>query len=452
MRNLTVKFFDRLSASYWFVPMLLVILAMLLALGTIQIDLRVGRDLAELLQPYVQATPEGVRSVLTTVASTMITVAGTVFSLTMVVLTLAAQQYGPLVVTNFMRDRTNQFALGAFVSTFIYCLMVLPTIEGDTDLFIPVLSGLVAVILALFDAGTLIYFIHHVSGSVQPAYIIGNISDNLTASMQHLFPDSIGQSSGQIEAVERAHKPTDFDDRTHPVYANRSGYLQLIDGEEVMALTTENDLILQFALRPGAFLIEGAILARLYPEERVTDEIVARLYDAISLGNERTLVQDSDLMVTQLAQVALRALSPGINDPYTAMMCIDRLGQAVGEIARRGTPAPYRFDADGHLRVITDPLDFRELLHTSFNGILHYGMSDPSIISYLLHTLEEIAQVKQTVQQRDVLQKYGERIWQSARTNIPDANVLEGIRAEFDNLQELLRESDAQRADEREAN
>ncbi len=451
MRNLIVKFFDVLGASYWFVPMIQALLAVGLALLTIRVDLRFGSELAEVLQPFAQTTPEGVRSVLTTVATSMITVAGTVFSLTMVVLTLAAQQYGSLVVTNFMRDRTNQFALGAFVSAFIYCLIVLPTIEAEGETFVPVLSGLVAVSLALFDAAVLIYFIHHVSGSVQPAYIIGNISIGLSHSMRNLYPEAMGQSSGQFEDVDRKHKPEDFEERAQPIYGRESGYVQLIDADEVMALTTKHDLILQFALRPGAFLMEGAILARLYPQERVTDAIVERLYEAISLGHERTLLQDSDLMVTQLAQIALRALSPGVNDPYTAMMCIDRLGQALADIARRGTPAAYRFDADGKLRVLTDPLDFRELLHTSFNGILHYGASDPSIVSYLLHTIEEIAQVQHTIQQRDVLSEYVAAIRDAAQANIKDERSLERIKAQFETVQDVLREADAQRADEREA-
>ncbi|MDJ0755432.1 MAG: DUF2254 domain-containing protein [Ardenticatenaceae bacterium] len=439
MRNIIKKVIDLLSASYWFIPTLQALFAIILALIALQLDLRFGAALIDIIEPLIRATPAGLRAVLTTIAGSMITVAGTVFSLTMVVLTLAAQQYGPLVVSNFMRDRTNQFSLGAFVANFIYCLIVLPNIEDGNNLFVPALSSVIAIGLALLNAGILIYFIHHTSQSVQPAYIIGSISDTLMNSLDQLFPEGTGREPEfSIEGGEKL-LPDDFVEQAYPVVSRYGGYLQLIDTEQVMALTVEHDLLLYLKLRPGDFLVEGSILAQLLPKERVNDEIVDQLQDAFSLGSERTLVQDSDLMVTQLVQIALRALSPGINDPYTALLCIDRLGEALAKIAQIDTPAARRFDDKGKLRIVTNPLTFKELLHTSFDGIRHYGAGDAQVLGYLLSTLELIAQTKCSSKDREAIYNYAQAIWNNAQNTITDPSGLISVESKLNDLRETLK-------------
>lgn len=439
MRNIIKRVIDLISASYWFIPTLQALFAIILALIALQLDLRFGAALIDVVEPLIRATPEGLRSVLTTIAGSMITVAGTVFSLTMVVLTLAAQQYGPLVVSNFMRDRTNQFSLGAFVANFIYCLIVLPSIEDGNNLFVPALSSVIAIGLALLNAGILIYFIHHTSQSVQPAYIIGSISDTLMNSLDHLFPEETGHEPEITIEGGKKLLPEDFAEQAYPIVSRYGGYLQLIDIQQVMALTVEHDLMLYLKLRPGNFLVKGSVLAQLFPKERVNEEIIDQLHSAISLGSERTLVQDSDLMVTQLVQIALRALSPGINDPYTALLCIDRLGQALAKVAQIDTPAARRFDEEGKLRIVTNPLTFEELLHTSFDGIRHYGAGDARVMGYLLGTLELITQTKCSSKDREVIHEYAQAIWSNVQNTITDPSSLTDIESRLNNLQEALK-------------
>ncbi len=438
MRNFLAKIAGRLSASYWFIPTILVIGAMFLAVLTLQIDVRYSDSLVDIITPLLQATSAGVRSVLTTIAGSVITLAGTVFSLTMVVLTLAAQQYGPLVVSNFMRDRTNQFALGVFLATFVYCILILPTIDGGDSTFVPVLSGLVAVTLALIDAGLLIYFIHHVSESVQPTYIIGQIGNRLDGSLKDVYPEHIGDSADNTRQLANATLLPDFDTNSAMIHSETSGYMQLIDGIGVMDLATSHDLVIQVMMRPGMFVLEGAILARVYPAEALTAKIKKHLHDTMILGNERTLIQDSDLMVTQLEQIALRALSPSLNDPYTAMMSIDRLGQVLMRMIHDGEPDAYRFDEAGNLRIITDPLDFEELLHLSFDGIINHGASDPTVMGYILKTFTLLAESKPAPRFCRIIHDYTKLIPEMSAKHIDNQRALQRIQAQFEVLERHL--------------
>ncbi len=444
MRNLIIEIVDRLSASYWFIPITLSVLAIIAAIFTLQLDIRYGDVLTEILEPLgllnIQASDA--RSVLTVVASSMITVAGTVFSLTMVVLTLATQQYGPLVVSNFMRDRINQFSLGAFVATFIYCLILLLGGGTASTASVPAFSGLITVVLAMFNAFLLIYFIHHVSQSVQPNYIINSIASKLISALDEIFPARVGIDSR--EASNEITLPSDFEDMTrfYLMHSKQSGYLQFVDADEIIKLASENDLILKFDYRPGVYIIEGEILVWVYPKERVTGAVLDQLYQSISLGAERTLVQDSELMITQLEQIALRAISPAINDPNTASLCIDQLGTALAKLARKDqVPSAIRLGEDGHVRVVTDPLDFREFLGTAFDEIRHHGVNDPMIAAHLLHTLEKIVPSLSIDNERQYTYEYGATIWQLCNEAPLKAPDLKRVAERFEALGRALQDT-----------
>ncbi len=339
---------DEIRESYWFLPAILTALAVGLALLTVHIDQVTTHDwLSDFALVYTRG-PDGARAVLATVAGSMITVAGVVFSVTIVALSLASNQFGPRLLRNFMRDRGNQVVLGTFVATFVYCLLVLRTVRGtDGNEFVPHLSVTVAIVLALASLGVLIYFIHHVAMSIQAPEIVANVANDMHEAIDRFFPEELGEENGDERPQREADVlPEDFDRDCGPVSARNSGYVQAIDGDLLIALAGENDLLIRLRRRPGQFVIEGSLLAEAWPSDRLSDDLMAAIRDTYLIGSRQTPAQDAAFAINQLVEVAVRALSPGVNDPFTALNCLDRLGESLCHVAqqdaRTSAPRPRR--------------------------------------------------------------------------------------------------------------
>ena len=209
--------------------------------------------------------PEGARAVLSTIAGSMITVAGVTFSITIVALTLASQQFGPRLLRSFLRDLGNQIVLGTFVSTFIYCLLVLRTVRGNDDAqFVPHLAVTLGVLLAMLSLGVLIFFIHHVSMSIQASQIIANVAADLEGAVARLFPERLGHERTPVTANTTA-LPVDFEESASAVPADSNGYVQAIDEDALMTLATERDVVLRIDAEPGRFVRCGTALVRVRP-------------------------------------------------------------------------------------------------------------------------------------------------------------------------------------------
>jgi uncharacterized membrane protein len=275
--------------------------------------------------------------------------------------------------------------------TFIYSLLVLRTIRGDGDdydSFVPQLAVTVGLLLALASIGVLIYFIHHASTIIQVSHVIAETSADLDRAIDRLFPEKIGQGASQLEQPIK-ELPSDFESNIYGVKANSNGYLQAIDNEELMKFACKHDLLLRLNYRPGKFIVKGSELMMVYPRERITRKLVKKLDDAFILGKERTEQQDVEFSIEQLVEIALRAISPGINDPFTAIRCIDRLSAGLSHLAQRDFPSPYRYDDRKNLRVIAERVTFASLVDTAFNQIRQYGKSDVAVTIRLLVGLKQ---------------------------------------------------------------
>lgn len=389
MKNRLIALRERLSGSYWFIPTIMAITAAVLSLATIKLDEGMGRELAWVSGLIYVDSPEGARAVLSTVASSMITVTGVVFSLTMVVLSLTSQQYGPLVLNQFMRDRGNQFVLGVFTSTFIYCLLILRTVRGvENSVFIPHISVLTGLGLSIASLAVLIYFIHHVSQSIQAPRIIARISEDLIDAIDHLFPAQFGKESHPPD-MEKTHQIVmkRFEQDAYAVKAEESGYLQMIDDTALFQVACKHHVVVQLEAHPGEFFFKGQILARVLPLREGSEELSDDIRNVFIFGGYRTNTQDIGFIFTQLRSIAVRSLSPAINDPFTATMVIDRLGQALYVLLQRDFPSMYRYDKKMTLRVIATPVTFETLFYTAFDAIRHYGHADLSVAVRLLEVM-----------------------------------------------------------------
>jgi uncharacterized membrane protein len=394
------KLWDSLQSSYWFLPTLIAISAAGLALGLLYIDWSGQFSGAGWMYT---GGPDGARSMLSTVAGAMATIAGTAFSITIVALQLAASNFGPRLLRNFMHDVGNQIVLGTFIGTFLYCLLVLRNIRGEGfDEFVPQLSITVGMGLAIVSTLVLIYFIHHASTIIQASSVIANVSDDLERTIDRLFPQHIGHplpnNQRQVEEIL-----TQLDHKAVPAQATQKGYLQLIDDDQLMKLARRSDVLLCLMTRPGSYLIKGSSLALVYPPEHVSAQLIQQINKAFIVGKERTEKQDIAFPIEQLVEIALRALSPGINDPFTAMRCIDRLGAGFSQLVQRDFPSPYRYDERHNLRVIAKPVTFQFLVDRAFTQIRQYGQSDSIVMMQLLDAIALIATHSKTLKQRTVL-------------------------------------------------
>ena len=384
--NRLLVIWDRLRSSFWFLPSILATAAVALSFVTTQLDARLDRgaytDLA-LLHPF---GPEGARAILSAIASSMITVAGLTFSITMLTLQLATSQFGPRLLRNFMRDRGNQLVLGTFIGTFIYCLLVLRTVKGvEGASFVPHLAVATGVLLALVSLAVLIYFIHHTADSIRIETILASLAAETEAAIDRLYPVKVGQ--GPLDPVDR-----DLPDFSggRVVRAKGGGYVQAIDGESLMDVASRHGLVVQVIARPGAFLTSCDALLLVLPPSELPERVEAELSAALVVGNERTPDQDLDFSVRRIVEIAQRSLSPSVNDPTTALYCIDRMRQAFVRLAGCGAPATLRVDGQGCLRVIAEPVSFEDLACNAFAAVIRYAGKDTEVLQALASALDHV--------------------------------------------------------------
>lgn len=445
MSSLLLKYWEILRSSFWFVPTLLAGAAAALAFAMVALDGAVTDAWLQTMGWAYTGGAEGASSVLRTIAGSMITIAGVVFSMTLVALSLASSQLGPRLLRNFMRDTATQVVLGTFIATFVYCLLVLRTIRRtDETAFVPHLSVSIGVLFALVSVGVLIYFIHHVSTSIQADQIVARVGKELIEGIDRMFPQHIGKGPDlpAMEPVD-AGFPARFDLEARPVLADGDGYLQVIDGDVLMAMATEKDVLLRLERHPGQYVVSGRPLLMVWPGARVTGEIVSRVNAAFSLGNQRTSVQDIEFPIQQLVEIAVRTLSPGINDPFTAIACVDRLGSALHRLAQRDMPSPYRLDKHQRLRVVTKLVSFAGIVDTAFNQVRQYGRSSTAVNMRLLEMIAVIAAAAHRPEDRSALLRHADMILRGAQTGLPESEDRRAVEERYHVAKRALRAPEA---------
>lgn len=366
--------------------------AILLSSSLILIDARFGKAIDQRLGWFLAFGPEGARAILGAIAGSMITVAGLTFSITMLTLQLASSQFGPRLLRSFLRDRGNQAVLGTFISTFLYCLLVLRTVRGvEGASFVPHLSVGVGVLMAVASLAVLIFFIHHTAHAIRLESILSELASETRETIDRLFPEQIGVDPSDAACGPVSGPLPDFDREGHAVPARRGGYVQIVDGDALLALAREHDLVLRLEAQPGRFVVGGEALLVAWPQSRLNDTVMKALAGTIVQGDERTPREDLDFSLRRIVEIAQRALSPGINDPTTACYCIDRLREALMHLARRKPPSPVRVDEAGRVRVVAQTAPAGELAGAAFAAVARYGLGDADVVRLLLAATADVA-------------------------------------------------------------
>lgn len=326
---------------------------------------------------------EAARATLQAIATAVITVAGVTFSITVVALQLASTQYSPRVLRNFLRDLGNQVSLGVFIATFTYALLVLQTIQagGDNEApFVPAVAMTVAIGLGLVSMGTLVYFIHHIATQVQISSIVEETAEETARLIRDTWPEDGHERDPDTDR-------TGFSGRSAPLSARRSGFVEYVAVEPLVDFAAEHDLRIRVDAPPGSWVDEGnAILTVFGTAPENLDKAVSQ----VQIGSERTMQQDVTFGVRQLADIAVKALSPGMNDPTTATYCIERIGTVLIEAGRRTDPQHEYRDDDGDVRVLMDMDGFAELAAVAFDQIRHYGGHDAYVMSAVAGALARV--------------------------------------------------------------
>jgi uncharacterized membrane protein len=383
------QFWNNLRSSFWFLPSLMVTSSIAFAVVLIELD---SAGFSQRLSQWPRlfgVGAEGARLMLSTLAGSMIMVMGVTFSMTLLALVLASGQYTSRILRNFMRNSVTQATLGVFASIFVYCLIVLRTVRGSgVDEFVPNLAVFFAFVMSLCGVGILIYFIHHIALSIQASSIIASVEQETNAAIDRLLPKKTAQQADNYE--EQKQILDSQDERTwYPVLAARSGYILSVNNHILMSLAGDNRTIVRMEQGIGAFIVQDTALVSLaltYPPGQKT---IDALNAAYSIGTHRTVDQDPAFGIRQIVDMAMKALSPGVNDTSTAVISVDYMTSIMARLAGRLFPPLYRYEAET-LRVVAIVPSFESLLAEAFDQIRGCAEENLGILVRMLGGLEAI--------------------------------------------------------------
>ncbi len=437
--NRVTRLFNNARSSFWFVPSLAVVDGIVTALALIEADAVWGDRWLALWPRLFGVGAEGARQMLATLAGSMMSLMGITFSMTLVALALASSQYTSRILRNFMKSRATQTTLGVFAGIFTYCLIVLRSIRGGDTGFIPSGAVLFAFVLALAGVVVLIFFIHHIASSIQAVSIIASVAQETDAAVVRVFPQMQGRDSdgAKYEVDEQVLVP--LDERTwYPVPAQVSGYIQGVDEGVILELARNHRTIVRMERGVGAFAVQGAVLASLaltYPPDQ---GMIADLNRAYSISRHRTIEWDPAFGIRQIVDIALKALSPGVNDTSTAVMCVDYLTAILARLSGRRYPSSHRYEGEA-LRVIASVPTFEALLAEAFDQIRGSAAGNVAIIARLLGAIDTVGSLTVNPRHRRALDEQVQWIAELAGRTLPAPQDRARIERRLDHVREALR-------------
>lgn len=429
-----------LRDSLWFVPSAVGLGGVVLAIGMVELSLLVDQNALARYPRLFGANADSSRALLSAIAGSVITVASVTFSLTMVAVTQASGQYTSRVLRTFMRDRVTQVVLGTFIGIFAYCVLVLRTIRSaDESEFVPSLAVVLGIALALGGMGTLIYFIHHIASTLQASHLLERVGRETIAAVDRLFPDDVAHeaTADQRSAVLARLRDASW----QPIDANRTGYLQRIDGDRLVATAESHDVVVRLGSRIGEFVIEGTPIAwmarhdgsampnadpRPEPAPDSSRELRDRIAGCVTVGTYRTIEEDAGFGVRQIVDIALKALSPGVNDTTTAVTSVDWLGAVLVRLANREIETPFRTDGDT-VRVIAPGPSFESLLALAVDEIRQNAAGNVSVLVALLEMIGRVMRATDTPARRRLLETHARLVAEAAARHVEASHDRERI-------------------------
>lgn len=439
MKLRLLQYWQLLRESLWFVPGLMVLGAIGAAAGLVRYDAQTDPHGTQHFPLLFGIGADASRGMLTAIAGSMLTVATLAFSVTLAALSQISTQYSPRVLRNFMRDQVNQVIMGYFVGVFAFCLSVLGTIRGPEEgKFVPSSAVLAGLLLALGGVAALVFFIHHVAESLQTGTLVRHITAETIEAIGRMFPHQFGEPIVEERAAAAAYALQHASTGWQPLRATGYGYLQRIDTAGLLRWAVRHRAVLRLDLAMGAFVGEGQPLFSVRPgpdaprDSRA--EWPADLMDYVSIGRHRNIEQDVGFGIQQLVDIALKALSIGVNDTTTAIMAVDYLGEIGGRLARLEFPVPLR--SDGHrLRVLVHMATFEDYVRLCFDLIRVNARGNPAVLRRLLRALALVAGQVRVEPRKAVLRAQAAQVLAWAHATLDTAYEKQEVQALYDALQ-----------------
>ncbi len=386
---------DQLRSQMWFIPGVFVVGALLAALLVVPLDRLADQALGVRLSGLLFAGgPDSARLVLSTIAAAMLTFTGLVYSITMLVLQLASSQLSPRVMRTFLRDRFNQGVFGLFIATFLYALLILREIRSPPNdiAFVPAIAVTLVYVLLVASVAAFVFYIHHMAEAIRAAHVLRSVGDETRGAISRLYPEGIGEEPTQPIPVLAARPPDTVVD-----LERGPGVIIAIDKEALIRFAQDHRVTVELPHMVGDFVPTGAPLVRVWRKQSMPadDELPTRaLSRAIQIGGERTMTQDASFGFRQIVDIAERALSPGVNDPTTAVQALDELHDLLRRLARRDFPSAMRAAEDGSPLLLLPRPDWPDYVALALDEIRQNGAGSIQIarrLRYLLLDLKAVA-------------------------------------------------------------
>lgn len=439
MNALLVTLWEKVRNSYWFVPSLMVLGAIGLSFAATALDNEIGSAWMDDVSWMYTNKPAGARAVLSTVAGSMITVAGVTFSMTILSISHTTSQIGPRLLNNFMADKANQFTLGVFISTFIYCLLVLRTVRNAESVspagiessalsaaFVPHIAITIGVMMAIMSVGVLIFFVHHIPESIHVSNLIAGVGQCLNIRIETQFPDRVGEPhETDSDQTPISDLPVPFYRSAKSVAARCDGYIEYIDGDALLNIASKHDLVVQVQRTPGDFVTSTSVILLASPEDRIDDFVEDELCTTFISGTQRTPTQDLRFLFNQLVEVAMRALSPGVNDPFTAISCMDWLQSALENLATRVLPESHRYDDNQKLRLVAEPVTFSVFASLVFDQLRPYVAADGNAAIKMMEMLGNLLLNVSCERDQRLLVRHACALRRECRQSLTDSRALQ---------------------------
>ena len=421
---------DRMSVNFLFIPGVMALGAVLLAWSMYWLDGQIPNEVLNTSRFVISGSPSELQGYLFSMATTVLTTAGVVFTLLTLPLSTVASQYGSRLIRVFLGDRTTQFALGMFVATFAYCIfsaLGIPPAEVEPDG--PQITTTMGLYLLIVAFASLILLIQHISTMLQAPNIAATAGVEL---LEVVRETNQPETRGGEYKRQTAKSPPDslITTEAHPVRANKPGYIQYVDPEYILPLAEKKDIVIRIVPKPGAFVRSGTVIAQVWPANRVDNDLDNEIRNTFHLGNQRTPTQDVEYAVNQLTEIAVRAMSPAINDPFTAMTCLDYIGDGLALFAKKGANNPNIFDGHDNLRLIFEPVTFNELLSAAFDMLRHASADNARVLLHMLETIDVIGQETKSPEERQMLLRHVTLIQVESETG----SLVEGTGSQYNRV------------------
>ena len=420
------KLINNLSEAFWVIPGLMVLAGVIAAYVFVRLD-HISPQTQPLLEDVwlYRGGPAGARAVLGAIASSTIAVAGTVFSITVAALSLASGQMGPRLLRNFTRDRGNQLTLGAFIGTFVYALMVLRTVRSPTEgQFVPHLSVTVGILLAFVCVATLVWFVAHMAQRINVDTVIDLVSSDVHAGIDRIT----------VQGRQPPLPAAEFWRDAAPIIDRRSGYLQQLDVDSLADWVFQHHVALRLLVRPGDYVFPNTPIAVIKPRVEGAGDAILK---STALGEQRRGDVDLDYTVAQLVEVAVRALSSGINDPQTAISVLDRLGSALCKLS--GVQLSNGVAARHDRPVLVVPvIDYDGLIDAMLQMIRQNAVGKPPVLNKMLQVLTSVAACERDPARIAALRRHADRVLADAERSVPSPSDLDEVRRHHAQFEAVL--------------